>query len=111
MPRANDSRALLLSGDPERRENPHFLLWSRLSIGDVNSGFDDKMAAIVMTAKMSTLLAENYAGLLGSRHLNRAPRTSIFANRTSTGIIATYTDFSVRWFMTTRQTNMSTKSG
>ena len=63
-----------------------FLLSSFLSKGEVNSGFDDKRLAIVKTINQQVFRVARYY-LLGSRHLNTAPKTNIFANLKSTGII------------------------
>ena len=69
----------------------HFLLSSRLSRGEVNSGFADSSAAMVRTAESSTsVLAMPFDHLPGSRHLKMVPKTSIFANRRSTGIMLIY---------------------
>lgn len=83
--RLNDSRAFLLS--------------SRLSIGEVKRGFADRRAAIVNTACQLRQPPSGGRSLLGSRHLKRAPRTSIFAKRISTGIMLIYL-FSC-WMITT----------
>lgn len=74
---------------------PYFLLSSRLSIGEVKSGFADRSAAMVRTTTSATLRVRAMSfGLLGSRHLKIVPSTSIFARRRSTGIMLIYQSMS-----------------
>lgn len=54
-----------------REEGAYLCASFRLSRGERNNGFDDRMAVMLR---------------IGSRHLKMAPRTSIFASRRSTGM-------------------------